>query len=287
MNTQKIKEKYDSKEGSLYGKKNIEESLAMLYHENSKFTSHSLRVQGEIIGSFSTPYVIERSSQPYKCYPGHKQINLDTYKSNPIKDFFKILNQRKSIRDYKKDYKLSLNELGILLHNSYGVTKKAKIEGVDGYLGYRNVSSGGGLYPLEVYVVLFNSHIPLGLYHYRPDINSLEEIKKGLFREELSEIIQAEPHINIQSASAIVITTGLIERQNIKYGERAYRFLMQESGAVGQNISLIAETLNLGACWIGGYLDDRLNEFLEIDGVFETINNVIILGKNQEKSASK
>ena len=62
---------------------------------------------------------------------------------------------------------------------------------------------------------------------------------------------------------------------------------MQESGAVGQNISLIAETLNLGACWIGGYLDDRLNEFLEIDGVFETINNVIILGKNQEKSASK
>ena len=137
-----------------------------------------------------------------------------------------------------------------------------------------------------MYIVLFNAHIPLGLYHYRPDINCLEEIKQGLFLKELSEVIQAEPYVNIQNASAVLMTTGLIERQNIKYGERAYRFLMQESGAVGQNISLIAETLNLGTCWVGGYLDDKLNEFIGIDGVFETVNNVIIIGEKQEKTIS-
>ncbi|QMU65292.1 MAG: SagB/ThcOx family dehydrogenase [Flavobacteriaceae bacterium] len=289
MHIQKIKEKYDKKDGSLYGKNNIEDSLAMLYHENSKFTSHSLRTQGEIIGSFSSPFITERCVQPYKCYPGQVQIDLNAYiKSNPAKDFFTILHRRKSIRDYQKDYKISLNELGILLYNSYGVTKKSKIEGLDkeAHLGFRNVPSGGGLYPLEMYIVLFKSHIPLGLYHYRPDINCLEEIKQGLFLKELSEVIQAEPYTAIQNASAIVMTTGLIERQTIKYGERAYRFLMQESGAVGQNISLIAETLQLGACWVGGYLDDKLNEFLGIDGVFETINNVIIIGKKQEKTVS-
>ena len=174
------------------------------------------------------------------------------------------------------------------LARRYGVTKKSKIEGIDkeGHLGFRNVPSGGGLYPLEMYIVLFNAHIPLGLYHYRPDINCLEEIKQGLFLKELSEVIQAEPYVNIQNASAVLMTTGLIERQNIKYGERAYRFLMQESGAVGQNISLIAETLNLGTCWVGGYLDDKLNEFIGIDGVFETVNNVIIIGEKQEKTIS-
>ena len=62
---------------------------------------------------------------------------------------------------------------------------------------------------------------------------------------------------------------------------------MQESGAVGHNISLISEILDLGTCWIGGYLDDKLNEFLDIDGVFETINNVIVLGKKQETGAKK
>lgn len=284
MHLKKIKEKYNSIDGSLYGKKNIEDSLAMLYHENSKFTNHSLRVQGEIIGSFSNAFISERSSQSYKCYPGQKQIDLNPYiKSSLSKGFFEILHQRKSVRNYQKKYKLSLNELSVLLYNSYGVTKKTKIEGIEreGYLGLRNVPSGGGLYPLEIYIVLFNSHINLGLYHYRPDINFLEEIKQGIFTKELSKIIQAEPYINIQDASAVFMTSGLIERQNIKYGERAYRFLMQESGAVGQNISLIAESLNLGSCWVGGYLDDKVNDFLGIDGVFETINNIIIIGKKQ------
>lgn len=62
-----------------------------------------------------------------------------------------------------------------------------------------------------------------------------------------------------------------IERKLIKYGDRGYRFLMQESGFVAQTISLLAESINLSSCMLGGYNDDKVNEFIGIDGVFETI----------------
>ena len=196
--------------------------------------------------------------------------------------------KRRSTRDYDKEYKISLNELTALLFNSYGVTFKSKIVGfdVDGHIGMRNVPSGGALYPLEMYVVIFNAHIPSGLYHYRADTNVLELLKEGDFIEELLKIIQAEPYVNMRTSSALIITTGIIERLLIKYGDRGYRFLMQESGFVGQTISLLAESINLCSCMLGGYNDDKVNEFLGIDGVFETINNIIVVGKKGDNSNS-
>lgn len=280
MHITEIKKRLDERDGTLYGKKNIEDSLAMLYHENSKFTKYSLRLQGEKIGFFNNRYIIERSSQPFKCYPSCEIIDLSTYEEfKPEYNFFEILTKRRTIRDYDKDYKISLNEIALLLFNSYGVTHKIKLlQDIKGHIGLRNVPSGGALYPLEIYIVVFNAHIPSGLYHYRSDKNFLEKIKEGNYVDDLLKIIQVEPYVNMKSSSMLIITTGIIERVLIKYGERGYRFLMQESGFVGQTISLLAESINLGSCMLGGYNDDKVNSFLGVDGVFETINNIIVIG---------
>lgn len=284
MKLSKIKDQYNEKDNSMYGKKNIENSLATLYHENSKLTKHSIRELGEKIAGFNNPYVVERSSQPFKNYPGSKTIDLSIYENfKSTETLYNCLVNRRSVRDYDKNYKISLNELATLLFHSYGVTHKSKINGfdIDGHIGMRNIPSGGGLYPLEVYVVVFNSHIPSGLYHYRADSNVLELIKEGDYIEELLKIIQAEPYINMKNSSSLVITTGIIERLLIKYGDRGYRFLIQESGFVAQTISLLSKSIGLDSCIIGGYNDDKVNEFLGVDGVFETINNIIVIGKNE------
>lgn len=285
MIIKKIKQQYNQKDGSMYGERNIQDSLAMLYHENSKFNDYIIREQGLKIASFNNPYVAERSTQPYKCYPNYKIIDLNDYAQlKKDSNLFKILNQRRSIRNFDENYKISLFEIANLLYQSYGVTLRSKITGADveGHIGFRNVPSGGGLYPLEIYIVIFNGHIESGLYHYRPDINAIEQLKIGDFSDDLNDIIQAEPYVNMKSGSCLILTTGIIERLIIKYGDRGYRFLMQESGLVGQTISLLAEALDLGSCMLGGYNDDKINEFLEIDGVFETINNIIVLGKKSE-----
>ncbi len=282
MKLEQIKEKYKEKDGSLYGQKDLHDSLALLYHENSKLTTHSLGQEGARISMFNNSYITKRSSQPFKCYPGYKKIDLTPYKnSHSDKTFYDVLKKRNSTRKFQKGYKISINEVAGILYNSYGVTKKVKIasDDIEGHLGFRNVPSGGGLYPLELYIVLFRSHSAPGLYHYRPDINALEILKEGDFLDDLNQIIQAEPYIDMLSSSGVIITTGLVERLMIKYGDRGYRFLLQESGFVGQTISLIAESLGIGTCWVGGYLDDQLCQFLGVDGAYEIVNNVIILGK--------
>ena len=152
---------------------------------------------------------------------------------------------------------------------------------VDGNWGLRNVPSAGGLYPLELYIVVLNGHISSGLYHYRSDTNALELIKEGNFRDYLRENMQCEPYVNISTASAVIFSTGIFERVAIKYGDRAYRFLIQESGIVGQTITLLLESIGLGSCWIGAYIDDMINELLGIDGVYESVNNVIVIGKKK------
>lgn len=289
MKIEAVKEIYDSLDSSLYGEKNIENSLGILYHENSKFTEFGFRVETESIERFASKYIAERSSQPFKQYPGAKSFDLEPYKGfMPQVPMVKCLTKRRSVREYDKNYKISLNELALLLYHSYGITAKSKIRmfGVEGHIGMRNVPSGGALYPLEIYVAVLNSHITPGLYHYRIDNNSLELIREGLFTDELVKMIHAEPYVTLSTASAVIFTTGIIERLLIKYGDRGYRFMMIEAGMVGQTLSLLAESVDLGSCMLGGFYDDKLNSFLEVDGVFEAVNNVLIIGKKNDHECS-
>ncbi|MCT4672843.1 MAG: SagB family peptide dehydrogenase [Prolixibacteraceae bacterium] len=281
MNIKEIKNKYLEKDGCMYGRRNIEDSLALLYHENSKFTSHSARVEGQKIMGFNNPFVNKRAYQPYKCYPGTKRVDLNDYKDTvPQKELVATLNQRRSVRNYNPTYKISLSEITTLLYQSYGVNNSQELYNVgrEAHMGLRNVPSGGGLFPLEMYVVIQNSHIPSGLYHYRTDLNELECLKEGDFKDTLAGIIQAEPYVQIRDASMVMLVTGVVERSIIKYGDRGYRFMLQESGEVAQTVSLLGEALDLGSCILGGYLDDKVNEFLDVDGVFESINNIIVIG---------
>lgn len=282
MESNIIKRKLEERDVSIFGEKNIEESLAMLYHENSKFSSYKMRKDGERIAAFNNPYITERAAQPYKIYPSFTSIDLSLYKTYSKVSLHEILNTRRSLRSYDAKYKISLNELAVILYNSYGVTKTSKIAdafNVQGNWGLRNIPSAGGLYPLEVYIAILNGHITSGLYHYRCDTNVLELIKEGDFKELLRENMQCDPYVDISSASAVAFTTGLFERVAIKYSERAYRFLLQESGILGQTITLLSESIGLGSCWIGAYMDDKINDFLGVDGVYETVNNAIVIGK--------
>jgi SagB-type dehydrogenase domain len=278
--TQYIKKLFDEKDILPIGAKNIKQSLAALYHENSKYSEYTLYQDVERIMTFTDPFILRRSAMPFKTYIDKKRYYLKSQINLSDSDFLDILKNRRSQRTYS-DYKLDENEISAMCYLSYGVTKWVPIIGDErkGYFGYRNFPSGGALYPMELYFVSFNTYLPQGLYHYRPDINCLEQVKVGYYVEMLNKIILAAPNVDLISASGIFITTNIIERIIIKYGERGYRFLMMECGAVNLLISLVATSLGLDVCSIGGYYDDKVNDFLDIDGALETVNNIIIVGK--------
>ena len=113
-----------------------------------------------------------------------------------------------------------------------------------------------------------------GIYHYLPNEQSLEKIKDGDVRRELSQaalgqgMIEDAP-VNIIIAADYYRTTG-------HYGERGERYVHMEAGHVGQNIHLQAEVLNLGTVMVGAFRDERVKGAL---GIKEDPLYIIPIGK--------
>lgn len=281
MHITQIKTAFDKKDQSLYGTQRVKSLLGLLYHENSKLDQYSAREQGESIGMFSDPYIVERSSKPHKRYFGLEKIPFEglmvgNETGDPV---FDLISNRRSTRSFDPKYKVSLNELEAILHLGYGITHKETINDKGGYMGYRNVPSAGGLYPLEIYVVLFNTQLKQGLYHYDDLSNGLVLLNEGDHLDSVRQMIKAEPWIDITSACGVILISGMIERQAIKYGERSYRFMIQECGYVSYLMSLVMERIGLGSCMAGAFIDQDINKFMGIDGAYETFLNPIIFGK--------
>ena len=278
----KLREKFEDLDKAVFGIHKYAESIALHYHEESKINRFSSRQLGERILAFDNDYIASRASQAYKIYPQAQKVFLNSQDySLPKDEFLETVKKRRSVRNFDKEYRLSLSDLHILCQYAYGISAEVKMGNTttQGAWAYRTVSSPGALYSLEMYLVVFNSEISDGLYHFRPDIQALELVKEGEFYDSINAIIVAEPIITLSNANCVIFTTGIFERLFIKYGERGYRFMLLEAGALGHNISLICETLGLGSCWVGSYYDREVNEFLEVDGVGETIQNVIVIGK--------
>ncbi len=277
-----IKRRYQQIEamGTVYGSRNYVDSSAMTYHENSKLSPYSSRLFGSQIMSFNNEYYHARASQPYKIYNGKKQISLPEKNGSPkTVDLHELIVNRRSERRFS-GHRITLEELYNLLHYSYGISQRLPIHGMeDGVWAYRNVPSAGSLYPLELYVTVLHGEMEPGLYHFRPDINALELIRTGDHYPLLNKIVAAEPNIDLKGCSCVVFITSVFERVLIKYGERGYRFLMMETGFVSQSITLLSEALGLGSCMAGGFQDDNVNSYLEIRGVAESVQNVIVIGK--------
>jgi len=82
----------------------------------------------------------------------------------------------------------------------------------------------------------------------------------------------------IRKSSVLLIISAIFDRTEDKYGDRGLRYIYTEYGHFAQNVSLIASELGLGACSIGGFIDDGLNELLDFDKIDESVIGVIAIG---------
>ena len=158
---------------------------------------------------------------------------------------------------------LSLEALGTLLYAAYGVRGTASFGDLQLY--ERTVPSGGGLYPLEVYVLARAVEgLPAGVHHYAPAIHSLERVREGALAPGLlTRMFLQQPYL--EQASAVLVLTAMPERSLWKYSDRGYRYLLLEAGHVGQNVNLAAAALGVGSFNLGGFLDQELAGLLALD----------------------
>lgn len=279
INHTNINEDIDAINSSIYNRTKFKNSLSLDYILASKYSEIDLKKLSISTQNFYHPYIIARAAQPFKRYESAQKFYLNDYENNIERNLFKLLKERKSTKKYQR-HSISLNELFFLMRYSYGINRKEVVNDV--IWKFRPIPSGGGGFSSEVYVCILNGQIPQGLYHYQPDDNSLEFILKGDHLEVIKEMSGTEPYINSDDLSCIIFITSIIERLYIKYGERSYRFMLLEVGFLAQTISLLSEAIGLGSCIVGGYQDSKIEEYIGIDGILESVQCVLAIGKKVE-----
>jgi SagB-type dehydrogenase family enzyme len=196
--------------------------------------------------------------------------------SLPSTPFGEVVEARRSERAFG-DAPLTLPHLASLLHAGYGTTHDLDV-GVPG-VGppLRTVPSGGGLFPLEVYILPWRVQgLPLALYHFDPLRRVLERLRVGDLE---GDVRAATVYDDLAlGCGSLFLVAGVFWRTRFKYGLRGYRFALLECGHVAQNILLAATAFGLAAVPIGGFYDRRLDQLVGLDGVNESTLYAVAVG---------
>jgi SagB-type dehydrogenase family enzyme len=140
------------------------------------------------------------------------------------------------------------------------------------------VPSGGGLYPLDVYVLQLprGGELAEGTYHYHVGEHVLQQVRPRCARQHLRDA-SIYPDL-VASAASVLAVVADMPRIRVKYGERGYRLALLEAGHISQGVYLTASALGLGAVALDGFYDDAVHALLDLDGVAQIALMLIAVG---------
>jgi SagB-type dehydrogenase family enzyme len=105
--------------------------------------------------------------------------------------------------------------------------------------------------------------LPPGLYRHEPASRTLEQIKSGDQRVIAAALSLRQDLAG--NACAAFSMIGDLDRATRSHGDRGYRYVHFEAGAIGQRLYLAAEALGLGSTGIGAFFDDEVNRYLNLE----------------------
>ncbi len=213
--------------------------------------NHRIVIIGVIVAT--TAVLLAEKQQPPEEFQVGTHIELPKPDLAGDMSVEQALSQRRSRREMGKE-SLTLTQVSQILWAAQGITK-------DGI--YRTAPSAGALYPVEIYLVSEKvNDLPQGIYHYDPDGHTLEALKSGSMIKKVSNAALGQSAL--KQAAIHVVVTADISRTAVKYGDRAERYVAQETGAIAQNIYLQVESLGLSTVCIGAFYDDKVKKALNI-----------------------
>jgi len=169
-----------------------------------------------------------------------------------------------------------------LLRGADGVTEHSRSGALD--LVDRPVPSAGGLYPLEVnLIVRAVDGLDPGVYHFVPAADGLEQLRSDpIPKSLLTYLFMGQPWV--AQAALTAVLSAVPGRTLPKYGDRGYRYLLIEAGHVGQNLTLVASALGLGVVSLGGFFDDEVAGILRLDTEHEVPLYALAIGITSAQS---
>lgn len=169
------------------------------------------------------------------------------YKNNELENA--ILN-RKSTREFSNEL-ISYTDFCKIIGLSYGFNNYGRI----------TTPSAGGIYEIKLIII----------------INHVENIKNGVYLYDINSnsLLPLDLNFNVLDYQKITYSLTLAEKcafsvhaithpcfMTYKYGDRGYRFLNLECGHIFQNLSLVANYLNIGSVCSGGFAEKNFIDYL-------------------------
>ncbi len=187
----------------------------------------------------------------HKSYPRLPSIELP--RVEPLSEFEALLQMRESCRNFSPE-SLRLADLSYILSSCRIVDNSRDPE-------RRTYPSAGARFPIEIYLVSFNiAGLTSGAYHYNMQNQSLELLWDKDLHEYEKEIVS--PYLS--NTALALIFTSVISRAEVKYGAKAYPYSLIEAGHMAQNVQLACTKRNLGSCPIGGFINNRVSQILDV-----------------------
>lgn len=207
----------------------------------------------------SNPQLFESSMplEELKYYGDHyttlKRGIVNNIKLDENSVLLSLQENRKSCRSFDTKKMLSKNQIGNILNYAYSLARHA-------------VPSGGGIYPIRIFCVIAYDQIDIskGYYEYDARDCSLTLYDKDVDLEQL-KYCYADEALAFGSSVQIVLCADL-KSDCFKYSNRGYRLALIEVGQVAQNIVLYCSEQGIASCELGGFLDKKLSEELDIFG---------------------
>jgi SagB-type dehydrogenase family enzyme len=227
-------------------------SAAIAYHAATKYAPETIGSHPGLDWS--------RQPTPYKDYESLCPIELAPYlpfDPNPFSG------GPRQPQGRPQDGEISLNTISRWLFAAYGITGVIPNQPRPTYL--RAAPSAGGLYPAEIYLVVRECPLlPAGLYGYDPRRHQLVPLWEG---KEVHQHLTAASFNSaaIAAAPVCLVLTGVFERSRWRYGERAYRRILLDSGHLLGNACLMAPALGLRSHLTTAFCDRLVGELLRVD----------------------
>lgn len=210
-----------------------------------------------------------------KNYAGARHVRLE--EKGCEQGFAQTLKERRTWRRYSRE-PVAIGDLGKLLYLSFGVQSWGRIPGI-GRLAMKTSPSGGGLHPIEAYVVARNVEgLRSGVYYYDAVKHALAWLRPAISRAALEKMVGNQHWFG--DAAFLVLMTAVFGRTQWKYEfPRAYRVVLLEAGHLAQTFCLTATWLRLAPFTTAALADTKWEELLGIDGIRESLLYAVGAGR--------
>jgi SagB-type dehydrogenase family enzyme len=146
----------------------------------------------------------------------------------------------------------------------------------------RAASSGGGLNPISLYLVIQNvEKLEDGIYIYLPFDHSLKKVmafNEQKRKEHLALSLSWGTNVEPAKANLAIYYVYSVYENSRKYGDMGLIFAFIEAGEIAANIHLVCTATKVASSDMGGWEKVQTERFLGIDGLSKQLVHATVIG---------